>query len=77
MPADRLHHKCHPRTVEEFQQKLAELRKWIGSPPPAHFEEDWFAGLCAEPGRFTEQLMKLRDALRASGEPEPAQVRQR
>lgn len=78
MAAERRHHKCHPRTIEDFQKKLAELRKSIGDPaPPAHFEEEWFAGLCAEPGQFTEQLIKLRDALQAAGEPEPAPIRQR
>jgi hypothetical protein len=78
MTADRQHHKCHPRTVEDFQNKLAELKKWMGNPaPPAHFHKEWFAGLCAEPGQFTEQLLKLREALKPSGEPEPVPVRQR
>jgi hypothetical protein len=75
MPADRRHHKCHPRTIEEFQKKLSELRKWAGiPPPPARFQEDWFAGLCAEPCQFTEQLVKLRDALQSASESEPARV---
>jgi hypothetical protein len=78
MAADR-RHKCRPRTVEEFQQKLAELGEWIGNlAPPARAAEDRFGGIyTTEPGQFTQQLISLRDALQASAEPQPAQVRQR
>ena len=76
MPVDRKHHKCHPRTVEEFQKKVDELRKWVGIlSPPAHSHEEWLAGFCAEPSDFTGQLIQLRDALQPSGEPDPSRAR--
>jgi hypothetical protein len=75
MTADRRHKKCQPRTVQQFKEQLTELKKWIGhTQPPAHFEDDWFAGLCAEPSQFTEQMIKLREALQAAGQPADAEA---
>jgi hypothetical protein len=75
MTANRRHKKCQPRTARQFKEQLTELKKCMGHPqPPAHFEEDWFAGLCAEPSQFTRQLSQLRDALQAAGQPVDAEV---
>jgi hypothetical protein len=83
MPANRRHKKCQPRTVQQFKKQLTELKNRMGHPqPPAQFHEDWFAGLCAEPSQFTEQLIQLREALQAAGQtieaepmPQPVRVR--
>lgn len=76
MPAERRFYRCRPRTVKVLQKKLAEIRKWIGNPgPPAEFHEEWFAGMCGEPGQFTEQLIKLREVLQTAGESESVRVR--
>jgi hypothetical protein len=78
---ERKHKKCHPRTVREFQERLTDLKNWIGqAAPPQDFCDEWFAGLCAEPSQFTRQLINMRDAIReagraAEGEPEPVRVR--
>ena len=76
MTANRRQKKCQPRTGKRFQEQLTELKKkWMGHPQvPSHLEDDWFAGLCAEPSQFTRQLSQLRDALQAAGQPVDAEV---
>jgi len=58
-----------PRSVKAFEDGLAELKKWLAeSKPPEEFAEEWYAGLCGGPRDFTQQLVKLRDALQTAGQ---------
>lgn len=45
-------------------QGLSELKKkFATASPPQKFSEEWYAGLSAQPVRFSEQLLSLQDAL--------------
>jgi len=54
-------------------ERLFELkRRLAGARPPREFSDDWYAGLCAEPSDFTEQLIRLQEVLRNAGKAVPA-----
>ena len=49
-------------------ERLFELKRRLArAKPPRQFSDDWYAGLCAEPGDFTEQLIRLQEVLRNAG----------
>ncbi len=58
-------------------QRLMDLKKRLEVPaPPEEYSDDWYAGLSAEPTRFTQQLMNLQESLRAAGQPAPVLKRE-
>lgn len=57
------------RGKNAFLERLFELkRRLAGAKPPREFSADWYAGLCAEPSDFTEQLIQLQEVLRNAGQ---------
>jgi len=52
-----------------FMKRLFELKRRIaGAKAPRKFTKDWYAGRCAEPCDFTEQLVRLQEVLRSAGQ---------
>lgn len=61
------------RGKNAFLERLFELKRRIsGAKPPREFSSDWYAGLCAEPCEFTDQLIHLQEVLRNAGKAIPA-----
>jgi hypothetical protein len=65
-----------PSPAPIFIAQLIKLGKWLATPPPVHANDDsgWYTGLCVDPTGFSDQLSKLRNALRPeshSGAPKP------
>lgn len=71
MFADRPRKTPPERQRSIVMKRLRELVKWLAEPVPVAPKEhadDWYAGSCVEPARFTEQLVRLQNSLAKAGE---------
>ena len=52
------------RQPSVLMERLRELMRWLAEPLPSkEHSDDWYAGSCVEPVRFSEQLARLQESL--------------
>lgn len=60
-----------------FRERILGLGRWLAAPspePPATDSADWYAGLCANPRGFTDQLCQLQNSLHRADHPAAAAI---
>jgi hypothetical protein len=60
------------RPRSQLVEQLLRFGRWLAVPPSERLSEDsadWYAGLCADPHSFSEELSRLQSSLRRAGNP--------